>query len=189
MQIPLQVTFRNVERSEVIEEDVRQHALKLEEFFDRITSCRVVIEEPHHHHHKGNLYHVRVLVSVPHRELLVDREPAEHHAHEDAHVTIRDAFDAMRRQVEDYVRELRGDVKDHPEPPHGKIVRIFPQEGYGFIETPDGREIYFHRNSLLEAAFEDLQPGTEVRFAEEEGDKGPQASTVQLVGKRHHLAG
>jgi cold shock CspA family protein/ribosome-associated translation inhibitor RaiA len=187
MQIPLQIAFRNFERSERIEEDVRQHAVKLEEFSDRITSCRVIIEAPHHHHHKGNLYHVRVLVSVPQRELVVDREPPEHHAHEEAHVTIRDAFDAMRRQLEDYVRELRGDVKAHVVPPHGKIARLFPEEEYGFIETADGREIYFHRNSLLEAAFAELQVGTEVRFAEEEGDEGPQASTVRLVGKRHHL--
>jgi cold shock CspA family protein/ribosome-associated translation inhibitor RaiA len=187
MQIPLQVTFRNMERSEKIEEDVRQHAVKLEEFFDRVTSCRVVIEAPHHHHHKGNLYHVRVLVSVPRRELVVDREPDADHAHEDAHVTIRDAFDAMRRQVEDYVREMRGDVKVHSLTPHGKVVQIFPEEGFGFIETADGREIYFHRNSVLDDAFGQLELGTAVRFAEEEGDKGPQASTVRLVGKNHHL--
>lgn len=187
MQVPLQVTFRNMEHSEKIEEDVRQHAAKLDEFSDRITSCRVVIEAPHRHHHKGNLYHVRLLVSVPRRELVVDREPDADHAHEDAHVTIRDAFDAMRRQLEDDVRELRNDVKVHPVPPHGKVVQIFPQEGYGFIETPDGREIYFHRNSVLDAAFGQLELGTEVRFAEEEGDKGPQASTVRLVGKHHHL--
>jgi cold shock CspA family protein len=189
MQIPLLITFRNFERSEKIEDDIRVHASKLEEFCDRITSCRVVIEEPHHHHHKGNLYHVRVLVSVPQRELVVDREPAEHHAHEDAHVTLRDAFDAMRRQLEDYVRELRSDVKVHPVPPHGKVMQIFPEDGYGFIETPDGREIYFHRNSVLDVSFEDLQLGTDVRFTEEEGDKGPQASTVRPVGKHHHLAG
>jgi cold shock CspA family protein/ribosome-associated translation inhibitor RaiA len=189
VQIPLQVTFRNIDRSEQIEEDVRLHAGKLEEFFDRITSCRVVIQAPHRRHRKGNLYHVRVLVSVPGRELLVDRVPADDHAHEDAHVTIRDAFDAMRRQVEDYVRELRGDVKAHAVRPHGKIARLFPEDGYGFIETPDGREIYFHRNSLLNCAFEDLEAGTEVRFVEEEGRDGPQASTVRLVGDHHHLAG
>lgn len=187
MQIPLQVTFRDIERSEQLEQDVRQHASKLEEFYDRITSCRVVIEAPHHHHRQGNLYHVRVMVSVPHRELLVDREPGEHHAHEDAHVTIRDAFDAMRRQLEDYVRELRADVKVHTVPAHGKVAKILPEEGYGFIETADGREIYFHRNSVLEASFEDLQVGTQVRFAEEQGDEGPQASTVRLVGKHHQL--
>jgi cold shock CspA family protein/ribosome-associated translation inhibitor RaiA len=183
MQVPLEITFRQMEHSDAIENDVLLHAEKLEEFSDRITSCRVVVEAPHHHHRKGNLYHVRVLVSVPRRELIVDREPDLHHAHEDAHVTIRDAFDAMRRQLEDYVREIRGQVKAHTVQPEGKVARLFPDEGFGFIQAADGREIYFHRNSVLEDRFTKLQVGDSVRFAEEEGEKGPQASTVHLVGQ------
>jgi cold shock CspA family protein/ribosome-associated translation inhibitor RaiA len=187
MQVPVEIDFRNMERSEAVEDDIRQHVEKLEEFFDRITSCRVVLEAPHQHHHQGNLYHVRILLSVPRRELIVDREPSEHHAHEDIHVTIRDAFKAMRRQLEDYVREMRGDVKAHARPPHGKVARLFREEDYGFIETPDGRELYFHRNAVLDDAFDGLTLGAEVRFEEEAGDKGPQASTVRLVGRHHHL--
>jgi cold shock CspA family protein/ribosome-associated translation inhibitor RaiA len=182
MQLPLEIEFRNMERSDVVEADIRRHAEKLERFFDRITSCRVVFETPHQHHRQGNLYHVRIVLSVPGRELVVDREPAEHHAHEDAHVTVRDAFNAMRRQLEDYVREVRGEVKTHHLSPRGKVVRLVPDKGYGFIETPDGRTLYFHRNALLGDTFEELSHGMEVRFHEEAGDKGPQASSVRITG-------
>lgn len=187
MQVPLEIEFRNMEPSDDVEADIRRHAEKLEEFFDRITSCRVVFEAPHRHHRKGNLYHVRILLSVPRRELVVDREPQENHAYENAYVTIRDAFKAMRRKLEDYAREMRGDVKTHDTPPHGKVVRLYPEKGYGFIETSDCREVYFYRNALLDDAFDELALGTEVRFEEEAGNKGPQASTVRLVGRHHHL--
>jgi ribosome-associated translation inhibitor RaiA len=84
---------------------------ELEKVFDRITSCRVMIEAPHQHQRKGRLFHVRVDLTVPGGELLVRRDPAEHHAHKDVYVAIRDAFDAAVRQLEDHARKLRGDVK------------------------------------------------------------------------------
>lgn len=187
MQVPVEISFRNVDRSDSVEADIREKVAKLEEFFDRITCCHVVVEAPHKHHHQGNLYHVRIQLGVPHHELVVDREPREKHAHEDVYVAVRDAFKAIRRQLEDYVRELRGDSKTHPALPHGQIARLFPEEGYGFIQTPDEREIYFHANSLLEADFDHLEVGTEVRFVEEHGDDGPQATSVFPVHRHHHL--
>jgi len=187
MQVAPQITFRDVPHSEAVEYQVREHAGKLEEFFDRITSCHVVIEEPHRHHQQGNLFHVRIHVAVPGQELVVDREPALDSAREDVLVTIRDAFKAMRRQLEDYFRKLRGDTKTHAVPPHGRIVRTLSEEGYGFLETPDGRTLYFHRNSVLDGAFDRLEPGSEVRFVEEEGEEGPQASSIRIVGRHHHL--
>lgn len=187
MQVPLDIDFRNMPRSEAVEDDIRRHAEKLEEFFDRITSCRVVVEAPHQRHRQGNLWHVRILVSAPRKELVVNREPDERHAHEDVYVAVRDAFKAVRRQLEDYVREMRGDVKAHETAPHGKVVQIVPEEGFGWIETSDGRQVYFHRNALLDGGFDGLELGTEVRFVEEMGEKGPQASTVRLVGRHHHL--
>jgi cold shock CspA family protein len=94
----------------------------------------------------------------------------------------------MRRQLEDYARTLRGDVKTHELPDHGHIVELVPAEDYGRIETPDGRSVYFHRNSVLDGDFDDLEEGAEVRFAEESGAEGPQASTVHVIGK-HHIVG
>jgi ribosomal subunit interface protein len=178
----MQLTFRNMRPSPAIEAEVREKAAMLEEFCDRVTSVRVVVETPHRQHRQGKLWHVRVDVRVPGRELVVSREPAQHHAYEDVYVAIRDAFDAAKRQLEDYVREMRGTIKTHEPPPEGRIVRLDPERGYGFIATPDAREIYFHRNSVVGAEFDQLRVGDEVRFAEELGEEGPQASSVHLMG-------
>jgi ribosomal subunit interface protein len=190
MDIPLQVTFRNMDRSDTVEAKVRERAAKLETYYDHITSCRVVVEAPQRRHHKGKLFHVRVEMRVPGRELIASRHPAKKHAHEDVYVALRDAFDAARRQLEDYVRKLDGRVKLHEVPLHGKILRLFPEQDYGFAAASDGREVYFHRNSVLREAFAKLTVGDEVRLvvAEGEGAAGPQASTVEPLGK-HHLVG
>lgn len=179
MQIPLQITFRGLQPSAAIEDRVRKEARKLERYSNRITSCRVVIEQPQHRHRQGNLFHVRIDLTLPGNELLVRREPARRHAHEDVYVALRDAFDAARRRLQDHVRRQRGAVKAH-EAPHlpGEIARLFPQEGYGFVRARDGHEVYFHRNSVLGGGFDSLQVGRRVRFVEEEGEKGAQASTV-----------
>jgi cold shock CspA family protein len=129
-----------------------------------------------------------VEVGVPDTRLVSSREPDEHHAYTDVYVAIRDAFDSMRRQLEDYARRRRRQVKAHEAPPHGRIVEMHPDEDYGKIESPDGRLIYFHRNSVVDADFDRLEVGAEVRFDVEMGDRGPQASTVHLVGK-HHIVG
>src|SRR5262245_61856047 len=176
MQVPLQVSFRNMPPSPAVEADIREKAAKLEEFYDRITSVRVVVETPHRQHRQGKLFHVRIDLRVP------GREPAEQRAHEDVHVAVRDAFDAARRQLEDYVRETRGNVKTHDTPAQGRIVRLDPEGRHGFIATADSREVYFHRNCVVDAEFDELRVGDEVRFAEELGEKGPQATTVHLVG-------
>lgn len=185
MKLPLQLTFRHLEHSDALETKIRQRAEELDQFYDQIMHCRVVVEAHHKHHHQGNIYHVRIDLTVPGKELVVSRDPEEHHAHEDVYVAVRDAFDAMRRQLEDYIRVQRRKVKTHEAPPHGAITELHPKEDYGRIGSADGRDIYFHRNSVIDADFDDLDIGMEVRFAEEIGDQGPQASTVHLIGKHH----
>lgn len=186
MQSPVQITFRNMDPSPAVEAKIRSHAEHLERFDDSIVSCRVVVELQHRHHHQGNLYHVSVDLKVPGAELVAGRSAAQHHAHEDVYVAIRDAFDALRRQLEDHARRERGDVKTHETPAHGRIAELHPE--HGRIETADGREVYFHRNSVLGADFGALAVGDEVRFSEEAGEVGPQATTVHAVGK-HHIVG
>ncbi|NIA71450.1 HPF/RaiA family ribosome-associated protein [Pelagibius litoralis] len=188
MQKPLEISFRNMDRSEAVATRVREKANKLEQFFGRITTCRVLVEASNRRHSKGNLYHVQIEVGVPGNQIVVNRNPKEKHAHEDVYVAVRDAFDAARRRLEDHSRRRAGKVKVHEVSPHGKVIRLFPYEGYGFIETSDGQEVYFHRNSLVGADFDALEVGQEVRLvlAEGESEKGSQASTVKLIGK-HHL--
>lgn len=188
MKLPLQISFRNMEPSAAMEDTIRKRAEELDQFYDQIMSCRVMVEGLHHHHRKGNLYHVRIDLTVPNDEIVVSREEDLHHSHTDVYVAIRDAFDAARRRLEDYSRRRQQHVKTHEAQPHGKVSQLFQQEGYGMITASDGREIYFHRNSVLNAPFDQLHIGTEVRFAEEQGEQGPQASMVKVVGK-HHVVG
>ncbi len=185
MQLPLQITFRNMDSSEAVQARVRSEAERLDTLYDQIMRCCVVVEADHKHRHKGNIYHVRIDLTVPGGELVASREPEQHHAHEDVYVAVRDAFNAACRQLKASARRRRREVKTHEVPPHGRISELFTDKGYGKIESSDGREIYFHENSVLNAEFDKLEVGTQVRFAEEEGDKGPQASTVKVEGKRH----
>ncbi|MSO70958.1 MAG: ribosome-associated translation inhibitor RaiA [Alphaproteobacteria bacterium] len=116
MQNSLQIDFHNMDHSPAVEERLRERAGKLDHIFDRIIGCRVVIEAPHRHSRKGKLYSVRIDLSVPGKEFVANRNGSKDHAHEDVYVAIRDAFDAITRQLEDYVRVQRGDVKTHVEP-------------------------------------------------------------------------
>jgi ribosomal subunit interface protein len=187
MKLPLQINFRNMEGSEIMKHNIEERAGKLEQVCDQIMSCRVMVEAQHRHHQSGNLYHVRIDITVPGKELVVSREPHDHHSHVDAYVAIRDAFTAARRQLENHVRQRRQQVKTHTVTPYGRVSQLFAEEGYGRIETPDKREIYFNRNSLLNGDFDKLTVGTEVSFSEEAGERGPQASTVKIVGKHHYV--
>ncbi len=181
MRLPLQISFRDIPPSAAVEAKIRERAEKLERYYDRIMGCRVVVEAPHGRHHQGKLFHVRVDLTVPGSEIVVSREPAEHHAHEDVFVAVRDAFDAAQRQLADYARRQRGATKVHEAAAVARVCRLFAEKGYGFIETPEGTEVYFHRNSVLDGDFDSLTVGSEVRISIEEGDSGPQASTVHVV--------
>jgi len=190
MKLPLQISFRNMDPSPAIEAAIRERAERLDRFFGRVMACRVVVQAPHQHKRKGKLYGVRIDLTVPGEEIAVTHTRPQDQAHEDVYVAIRDAFNAAGRLLEDHARKFRGDVKTPELPLHGKVLRLFPYEGYGFIETADGQEIYFHRNSVTGRGFDRLAIGAEVRLvvAEGEGRQGPQASTVTAVGK-HHITG
>jgi cold shock CspA family protein/ribosome-associated translation inhibitor RaiA len=189
MEIPLQIGFRGMAPSPAVEAHIRERVDGLERYFDRIIGCRVVVEASGRHQRKGKLYHLRVDVIVPGREIVVKRDPPEHHAHEDVLVAVRDAFDAARRKLEDHARDVRGDTKVHETPSHGHIARLFKKEGYGFILSSEGDEVYMHRNAVADDGFDALSEGDEVRFVvhEAEEEQGLHASRVVAIGK-HHLA-
>lgn len=108
MRIPLQITIRDIEHSAALETRIRAKAEKLDEFFNHIMSCRVVVDMPHKHHHQGKQFNVRIDIGVVGSEIAVNRDHAE-----DVYVALRDAFDAAKRQVGDYAHKLRGDIKTH----------------------------------------------------------------------------
>jgi cold shock CspA family protein/ribosome-associated translation inhibitor RaiA len=181
MQTPLQVAVRDVEDSEAAQELVRKCVEKLEVFYARITSCRVMIEVPQRFPAGTPIvYNVRVDIRVPGEEIVIRRQ-----AHPELHTAIQDAFDTAGRRLQDYARRARGDVKHDTKMGRGTVTQLFPFEGYGFLQTDDGREVYFHRHSVIDEAFERLEVGSAVRFVEEVGEKGPQASTVALAGVSH----
>ena len=176
MRIPLQITGRDVELTAAIEKFIRQKAQKLELFYDKIMKCRVVVEAPHRRQRKGALYNVRIDIKVPDEELVVKKEQ-----NEDLYVAIRDAFDSARRQLKDYSKQRRGEVKYHEEAPRARVSKLFPDKGYGFLTAADGQEIYFHKNSVLGVNFENLEIGMQVRYVADLGEKGLQASTVRTT--------
>jgi cold shock CspA family protein/ribosome-associated translation inhibitor RaiA len=185
MQVPLSVTFRNVRKNPRVEKLIHDQAAKLERVCDHIISCRLAVEKPQEHQKSGNAFRVRLDVTVPpEHELIVTREATEGDLHAQLSTVIRDAFGAMRRRLKKLVEKQRGNVKRHPEQEiGGLVVRLFRDQGYGFIRAADGEEIYFHKNSLPGDDFERIEIGTGVHWHEEEGAEGPQASTVRIVDK------
>lgn len=184
MQTPLEIHFNNMERSEAVEAAVRQRTGKLEQLYDGITSCHAFVDAPHHHHRKGNHYEVRLEVRIPGKELVVNNKPGDVNAHEDVHLAIRDAFNAMERQLKRWKRQVRGEPRGREAPLQGRIAEIHPGQGYGQIATTDHRLIYFHKNSVVDADFADLKVDDSVELVVQTGEseKGPQASTVRPIG-------
>ena len=188
MQTQPQVSFDDIPIDGAVRDAVLRHIDELESTYDRITGCHVVVAQPHRHHRAGRRYSVQIDLIVPGAEIVVNRNHPLDHAHEDVFVALRDSFNAVRRQLEDHVRHLRGAEKPHTPRAMGRVTQIFPLQGYGFLETPDGREIYFHQHALSEKDFRMVDVGSTVHFSEEEGDEGPQAAHVQLVHPHSHAA-
>ncbi len=184
MKIPLEITWRNLDKDESLDRLIREKAGKLEQVCDYLSSCRVAIERAQHEH-AGLPYRVRIDLTVPPgHELAVTRAPGKADKHEPLPTVIRNTFAAARRQLKKLVERQRGEVKSHPEQEvMGVVIRLFRDDGYGFIKSTDGQEIYFHRNSVLNGGYDRLEIGTGVRFVSTMGEKGPQATTVQIVDK------
>lgn len=185
MQTPLEIAFIDTKPSPAVEARIRERAERLERHYGGITSCHVYVAEPHRHHRKGNLYEVRIEIRVPGTELATSDRPGNVFAHEDVYVALRDAFDAIERQLEKWKHVARGDVKTHDAPLQGRVVELHPAEDYGKIATNVGGLVYFHRNSVVDGQFDALalDDPVELVVAYGESDQGPQASTVRRIGK------
>jgi len=181
MQVPPEIAFRNIEPTQELRDRIMEGIASLEEVYEGIITCRVMVEDTNPGRRAGRLNHVRLDITVPKNELVVNRNPPEHPSSYDLPQAIGEAFDKARRQLLEIKRIQRGLVKSKDLPPHGRIVRLLddrPGARYGFLMSGDGREIYFHENSLVGLDYDALEVGIEVRFAESLGVDGPQASTV-----------
>jgi cold shock CspA family protein len=174
MRVPLEIAFKGIEHPDEMEALIREEADKLERVCHYMMSCRVAVEKRQQHQEVGNPYRVRLVMTVPPgHELVVRREPSKGDIHSAA------------RQLRKLVEQQRGNIKIHPDRQVMAVVhKLFPVEGYGFLRTVDTQEeIYFHRNSVLHGDFDRLTIGLGVRYTAEVGEKGLQATSVQIVDK------
>lgn len=186
METEVQIDFQGFSPSEWQVRAVREHMEALEKKFERISSGRIVVKWPSEHHRSGGPYEINIRLRLPTgKEVDVSRTPRLDERHANFNFALNDAFKRARRQLQDHVRHLQGKVKAHKGPSVGRVARLF--EDHGFLETSEGLEIYFHRNSVLNGNFAKLTPGTHVYYSEEPGEKGPQAGTVKLAGKHGML--
>ena len=185
MEVPPEITFRGLEKSDEIETHILDKAAKLDDIHPGLVSCRVAVEREQEHQRTGSPYRVRVVVRIPPgKELVGRREPGEGEINERLQTAVTAAFDAVRRQLIKTKDKQQGKVKTDPgQEMVGYVVRLLRDQGYGFIRDVDGREIYFHENAVLQDDFKRLEIGTGVRYFPSVGEKGPQASTVKIVDK------
>lgn len=187
MQVAPQIIFHDLDRSEWVETYIAERLGRLEKFAAGITSCRVTLAQEAASHQKGNRYSALVEVRVPpQHDLAVKKQKEIHDMPTQLPALINLAFGAIERQLKRTAELRRNEEKNHQnaDQPHGLVERVNEEEGYGFLRaTDDNRQFYFHRNSVLHGDFDRLSVGTEVRFSPEEGDKGPQASSVQVVAR------
>ena len=183
MRVPLEIACKGVAHTDEIDALIREEAGKLQRVCNYLMSCRVAVERRQRHQGIGNPYRVRINVTVPPgHELVVRREPSKGDMHDPLGIVIKRAFASAARRLHKLVQQQRGAVKNHPDQQVTAVIhKLFPDQGYGFlraVETQD--EVYFHRHSVLHDGFGRLEPGIVVRYAEEEGAEGPQASTVEV---------
>lgn len=187
MDQPLEIAFHNLQPSPTVEAELRRHVDKLERRFGRLIGCRVSVEKLHNQHRTGNLFEVHVTLSLPGRDLAVSRQPQkakQRYANPDIHTSIRDAFDAAERQLEAFKGKVRSDTATPSASAlTGQVTLIEPGADHGFILNTIGSQLYFHRDSVTNGRFEDLNEGDMVRYVEEDGGAGPVATKVRLVSE------
>jgi cold shock CspA family protein len=184
MQTPPELIFHDVDRSPWVETYILERVARLDKFAEGITSCRVSLAQDQGSHHKGNRYSVLVEVRMPpNQDLAARKAKVIRDMHAQLPALINLAFGAIERQLKKAAALRRNEDKRHDGQPHGIVEKLF-DEGYGFLRAvADARQVYFHRNSVLHGDFERLAIGTEVRFTPQEGEQGPQASSVQIVAR------
>lgn len=182
MQVPIEIAYHQVTKSEAVDQLIRAKMEHLEQFCDHVMSCAVVVERPHLHERSGNPFRVRVDLHVPPGHEIVAIAGQQHNPmHDDLQTVVIDAFEKAERQLKELNDRQRGETKTHVREPVAVITQLNLEEGYGFITDLDGRDIYFDRKSLVGHEFDDLSLGMPAVFTEESGPRGPEATTMRVT--------
>jgi cold shock CspA family protein/ribosome-associated translation inhibitor RaiA len=177
---PVEIVYENMEATPEAEKQVLRGLDRLERVAPALMGVRVTLARRNLRHRTGDLYEARLELTLPGPDVAVSRTPPRHSESEDLAVAIGEAFDKARRELIEWHDRVRGKVKAHEPTAHGRVTDLFPD--HGFIRGADGRIVYFHRNSVAGEGWAALEPGCEVRFSEEQGEQGPQASSVTISG-------
>lgn len=183
MQTPAQIELEGVAATPELQASIDQHIAELESRFGRLIAGRVVVRGPGDRHRTGGQYQVSIRLALPDgREVNIARTPTQDERYADLTFAIDNAFKRARRRLQDQARLMQGQTKQHEKQPIGTVIRIDPSGEFGFIENAGGHEVYFNCNSVLDGP-SSIAPGMRVSYVEEIGEKGPQASTVKILGK------
>jgi cold shock CspA family protein/ribosome-associated translation inhibitor RaiA len=127
-------------------------------------------------HHRLGAFEVHLVVSIPGDTITLMRQG------DMVMPLVVEAFDVLDRRLAEHAQVVQQQIKTHEEvAQHGRVVRLFPDDDYGFIESDEGLEVYFHAHAVKKGKFSHLMPGTPVKFTQEAGDQGPQAIWVQAL--------
>jgi cold shock CspA family protein len=182
--LPLQITLHHTTLAPELERQVRARADRLARYYGRISACRVTIDVPQSRRHSdAKRYGVRIALAVPGGAIVISRQPRA-----DLMTELQRAFEAARRRLQDRARHLRGAGKLHEPRLTGRVSELDPLGGYGFLLSADEQTVYFDRNGVTDGGFDRLEVGSRVRYREEAGEKGPQASSVVPLGRRRPRA-
>ncbi len=181
MHLQPNITLRNLPQSAAIASHIEKKIDKLNEFYTDIMHCDVVVEQAQRNQNQGKLYNARIMMTVPGERIAVRNSQ-----NEDVYVAIRDAFNAERRKLLDYMQRRRREVKCHDMCLQGRVVRLFDHDRFGFIQA-NGEEYFFNHNNLVNSGFAHLEEGSPVQFIAAIGNKGLQAHRVSC-GK-HQIFG
>ena len=182
MEKPFEINYEGFTPSEAQRVLFQQKIEELENKFGRIIAGRISVKAPSEHHRTGRAYEITIRLRLPAgKEVDVSKVRHADERHAKFQYAVNDAFKRAHRQLQDHARKLEGLVKAHEPPPVGVVTKLFAD--HGFLETAEGLEIYFHMNSVLGGSFASLEAGSKVTFHEEQGEQGPQASTVKPLEK------
>lgn len=183
MKLPLEITFHDTKPSPAIERAIRDSAASLNRHLDHIVSCRVTISHLFQQTEKGEPDRVRIDIVVPGDEISITRDAGAMNGTRDLSTAVRDAFDTANRLLEDEEGQRRHNGKRSIRLPHGRVRLVMRDQNRGLLEGCDGREIFFHKNSLVNAALDTLTSGMDVVYIERRGQMGNEAAAVRVVGR------